>query len=298
MYAYENGCHWDDRVHQRAAQNGHINCMEYAHKHGLQWPSDVCELAAFQGHLACLAYAHENGGFWDRDTVASAAQNGHIACLGYALEQGCPHDEKASNMACLNGHLACLQLLRLYHSPWDATTSVNAAVCAEADCLRYLHQHGCPWDVRVTTLSAKHGRIHSLRYALESGCPYTEHLMVYAAFNCLECLQYLVSIQGLYMYERVFMAALLYGDVAILKFLVDQYCPYLKATFSSEEEEILLYDKVFRRNNPDFALCVAYAMERGWIPDDHFKRYVISRDESVGGSFFAKEEWNVRGTEL
>jgi len=271
-YAHENGCPWDGRVHQRAAQHGHLRCLQYAHEQALQWPPDVCELAALHGHLACLSYAHEKGGSWDRDTVASAAQNGHVDCVKYALEHGCPHDEKASNMACLNGHVACLQLLHRHHSPWDATTSVNAAVCADADCLRYLHQHGCP---------------------------YTEHLMVYAAFNCLECLQYLVGMQGLYMNERVFMAALLHGDLAILKYLVDQYCPYLAATFSNEEDEILLYDKVFRKNNPEFALCVKHAMERGWVPNEHFKSYISSKeDERVDGDFFEKEMWLVKSCEL
>jgi len=78
---------------QDAARKGHLECLVYAYTNGCPWDERTCELAARNGHLDCLEYAHTNGCKWDAWTCMLAAENGHLKCLQYAHDNGCPRDE-------------------------------------------------------------------------------------------------------------------------------------------------------------------------------------------------------------
>lgn len=280
QYAHTNGCPWDSMTVKAAAKHGQFICLAYAHENGLPWDTDVCKYAALGGHLQCLEYAHENGCPWDSESTECAAQEGHIGCLAYALENSCPVDESACNEACRNGHRECLQLLHQFGVSWDKYTPLFAAERPDIACLQYLHEHGCPWDESTTTEAAEKGHSEPLRYALEHGCPHEGYVILWAAqSNSFECLRYLVEDQLLYMDEDVFIAVLLGGCLTNLQFLLDQSCPHMNADFADYAERWTLYDNQFRENNPQFVLCVAFAVERGWLLDEPFVRYIVTKDE-------------------
>ncbi len=44
-----------------AAENGHLECLEYAHRNGCKLNGQTILRAALNGHLDCLEYAHKNG---------------------------------------------------------------------------------------------------------------------------------------------------------------------------------------------------------------------------------------------
>ena len=73
-----------------AAENGHLNCLDYLHKIGLDWDEFTCAWAALGGHLDCLMYAREKGCPWDKRTCAWAAEYGQLECVRYAHENNCP----------------------------------------------------------------------------------------------------------------------------------------------------------------------------------------------------------------
>lgn len=279
-YAHEHGCQWNSSVHTAAAHNGHLNCMMYAFSHGLEWQVNVCQQAVLKGHLDCLQFAHENGCPWDNDTTECAAQNGHVTCLQYALEQGCPTEFAACTFACRIGHLDCLQLLHQFGAPWDEFAPYWAAMCPTIDCLRYLHENGCPWDEETPRQAAHDGHIEPLRYALEHGCPYHDSIVQgVVQADSLDCLRYLVEDQGLHINISVFKAALLRGNLANLQYLLDQGCPYIHAEFHNSVEQWTVFDGIFRKDNPEFVLCVEFAVQRGWVLCRNFIRYIVTRDE-------------------
>jgi hypothetical protein len=60
------------------------------HSEGCQWDERTCDAAAQASSLECLQYAHENGCPWDSKTCSEALQHANTNCLRYAVEQGCP----------------------------------------------------------------------------------------------------------------------------------------------------------------------------------------------------------------
>ncbi|XP_029347364.1 uncharacterized protein LOC115034456, partial [Acyrthosiphon pisum] len=131
---------------EKAAFNGHIDCLKLAHEIGVPWDTvpgladfrgKACDLAAKAGNLECLRYAFENGCPWDEETCSNAALNGHLECLTYAWENGCPWDEQTCNSAALNGHLDCLKYARENGCPWYEKTCQNAAIGGHLECLAY-----------------------------------------------------------------------------------------------------------------------------------------------------------------
>ena len=116
-YLRENGCPWDERWCEAAAESGHLECMKYLHENGCPWDESACAAAAFCEHLECLKYLHENECPWNERTCEAAASCGHLGCLKYLHENGCP---------------------------WDEETCAAAAACANLECLKYAHENGCP----------------------------------------------------------------------------------------------------------------------------------------------------------
>ena len=55
-YACENGCLVDARACEKAARNGHLECMKYACEKGAIWNESICTSAAKGGYLNCLRY--------------------------------------------------------------------------------------------------------------------------------------------------------------------------------------------------------------------------------------------------
>ena len=51
-----------------AAQNGHLECLQYAHLHGCHWHPETTRVAARNGHLECLKYIFDNCNIQWQDT--------------------------------------------------------------------------------------------------------------------------------------------------------------------------------------------------------------------------------------
>jgi hypothetical protein len=45
-FAHINGCKWDKQTCEKAAENGHFECLEFAHLNGCKWDGDTCDKAA------------------------------------------------------------------------------------------------------------------------------------------------------------------------------------------------------------------------------------------------------------
>jgi hypothetical protein len=83
----------DEETCARAAENGHLKCLQFAHENGCPWNEETFSYAAKNGHLDCLEFLYEKNCPWDEETCARAAENGHLKCLQFAHENGCPWDK-------------------------------------------------------------------------------------------------------------------------------------------------------------------------------------------------------------
>ena len=70
----------------KAAENGHLECLKHLFENGYSWNECVTYLAVENGHLECLKYLFENGCPWNKDATCMAAENGHLGCLKFLFE--------------------------------------------------------------------------------------------------------------------------------------------------------------------------------------------------------------------
>lgn len=128
----------DSRTSNKAACNGHLNCLKYAHLDGCLLRNE-CEEAAKNGHLNCMKFVYENGCQWDKSICAYIAQNCHIDCLKYAHEKGAPWSSNTCFIATLNGHLECLKYASKNGCQLDPMRSKT--ILKWISLLKKVHQH-------------------------------------------------------------------------------------------------------------------------------------------------------------
>ena len=105
-----NGCPWDEWTCKDAAQDGHLEVLQWARANGAPWDAMTCRDAALGGHLEVLQWARANGCPWDEMTCTYAAKDGHLEVLQWARANGAPWDEntcakprKAATWRCCSG---------------------------------------------------------------------------------------------------------------------------------------------------------------------------------------------------
>ena len=68
----ECGCEWNLYASDRAAQNGHLECLKHLRENGCQWTDHTVAWAAAGGHLECLKYLREHEKEWCEPTIMFA----------------------------------------------------------------------------------------------------------------------------------------------------------------------------------------------------------------------------------
>ena len=159
----EKKCEWDYRTIKAAAIQGNLEMIKYcvANECPMNEWAWACAEAAENGHLECLEYLHEDAKApWDFWTASLAAQSGHLHILEYLVER--KYDEYAEfscSNAAENGHLDCLKYLReTVKAPWNAQAVRYAHQNNHPKCLQYLLDNDCPlpqgWRY-------EHGELHT-----------------------------------------------------------------------------------------------------------------------------------------
>ena len=116
MYAHRNGCPWDKRTCEEAAENGHLEVLQYAHSRKCPWDETTCAGAVAGGHLECLRYARRNGCPWDEPTKALAADT-----LQYteAYDPDPQEEDQDGFDCCFGGLWGFSQWKQKLLLPWD-----------------------------------------------------------------------------------------------------------------------------------------------------------------------------------
>ena len=116
--------HYHENTCSRAAEEGHLEVLQWARSEGCPWDNRTCSEAAGGGRLAVLQWARSQGCPWDEDTCFYAASEGYLEVLQWARSQGCPWDEYTCSLAASRGHLEVLQWARSQGCPWDEDTDM------------------------------------------------------------------------------------------------------------------------------------------------------------------------------
>nr|WIL04766.1 ankyrin repeat-containing protein [Cedratvirus duvanny] len=131
----------------------------------------VCTIAAENGHLEVLQWARANGFPWDLSICTIAAKNGHLEVLQWARANGCPWNEGTCTYAAGNGHLEVLQWARANGCPWNSNTCSHAALNGHLEILQWARANGCRWNQRTCGNAARNGHLKVLEWARDNGCP-------------------------------------------------------------------------------------------------------------------------------
>ena len=166
---------WDGKTTIAAIKQGNVEMLKYCLENDCPTSSIVCERAAENGHLECLKYLREVAGApWDKNTVLGAAENAHLHILKYLVEGRYPYFQaSACARTARSGHLECLKYLHeVAKLPWDHETGEGAASGGHLHILKYLaeRKYSCwlSWDHdRACTLAAREGHLECLKFLRE-----------------------------------------------------------------------------------------------------------------------------------
>jgi hypothetical protein len=123
---------------------GWLSVLQWAQANGCPWHPDACGEAAQEGHLDVLDWMLAKGYLDPADSsmvCCQAAQGGRMAVLEWLRDRGCRWDALTCAGAALGGHLALLQRLRAEGCPWDRETYLHAA---NSEVLQWALANGCP----------------------------------------------------------------------------------------------------------------------------------------------------------
>ena len=73
-----------------AAENGHLDVLQWLREQGCDWNEGTCGGAAAGGHLDVLRWAVENGAPWVPGNCRVAAYHGQLEALQWLRANGCP----------------------------------------------------------------------------------------------------------------------------------------------------------------------------------------------------------------
>ena len=249
----------------RAAANGHYNCLKYLHKLGCSINAMTAYWAATAGSLECLKYLHENGYPILTPSYNTAAAEGHLDCLEYLYENGDEWNNSICIYALINGRTECLKYA------FERRTDPNLAYNQMSAAQRISQMHpefeevseqidyaveafnvfgniadslfenppeeifGIPiGSMRdgfgkledICNLAIKYGHLDCLIYLREQGCKMEETSCDIAArYGQLKILQYLHE-EGFEWSADTCKAAVARGQLECLKYLHENGCPW------------------------------------------------------------------------
>ena len=142
--------------------------LQYLLDNGCISSNETVRIAAENGHLEVLQYLVENTEYhWDISVSTSAAYEGHLHVLQYIRGY-----TKSSHIFDNNDDNDLKRIQRRKNPcMWDETTCAFAAQAGQLHILQWMRslpkEERCPWDVRTCITSAYMGHLHILQWVLQ-----------------------------------------------------------------------------------------------------------------------------------
>lgn len=163
------------RISTTLAGRGDLGLLRVAVAFNCGWMDDqACPKAAEQGHLPCLQFLRANGFPWKVLTLENAAFGGHIHVLNWAWENNCPRGngiEAISCRAARGGHQHVIEWARDHNCLFSVWTFHFAAAGGNLDILKDLRANGCRFNELSCMAAAEHGHVDALKWLRQEGCP-------------------------------------------------------------------------------------------------------------------------------
>ena len=139
------------------------------------------------------------------------------------------------------GKLDVLKWLRQHRCPWDDWSLISAADCGHLDVMQWAIENGCPMNASVSHSAAAAGweggwedeadSLETLKFLHKHSCPFDEGTCVNAVYSGqLKKLVWLRSPPINCPWDSGTTETALYGRWDMLKFALDNGCPYHPAT--------------------------------------------------------------------
>ncbi len=201
----------------------------HLHKYDVSNITDTCALAAQNGHIDVIEFCINNGCKLNWISYLMAAKNGQLETLKWLKKKNIgPLNTYVSSIAAYNGHYDVMKWLILNECAINNLTGGSAAENGHLNILKLLIDNGCVMNEWISGRAALYGKLHILIYLKEINFKFTMHTCNHAASNGqLETL-ILLKNYGCKFYDSTCLTAADNGHLEVLRWLVYGKCEYDK----------------------------------------------------------------------
>lgn len=179
-YVVEKGCSITELAFSAAASTGQLEALKYMHSiaNDPKICPFVCQRAAANGHVECLQFLYEHGYRCSYETAATATTHNQLQVLQYLNRLPPKHFwfQSSPRIAATNGFVEILEFLNENGYPWSEHTMAICVQHGRLDAMKYLYQKGCPWDYNTCMCAMYGDHLECLKFAVENGCWYLEDI--------------------------------------------------------------------------------------------------------------------------
>ena len=179
-----------------AAQNGHLNVLQWLRNHNQELSIKACDLAAENGHLEIVIWFVENDCHPDSNNFCEIAYNGHLHVLKWLYEKNYDIVEDVGSSAASGGHLHILKWLREINYNFTFEICEDAAEEGHLHILKWLYEIGCLVDIdnMLCVRTLKYNHFETLQWLMENGYKGYDMICNIAAYHgCLDTLKWLYT---------------------------------------------------------------------------------------------------------
>jgi hypothetical protein len=195
----------------------------------MYYMDDIMITAAENGHIQILEWALDNGEEWFPSLTYSAAQEGHLKVIKFAIENDYPLDEEILEAA-VNNDGDGKEIIKYLHEHDmidDEDNLIDMIIQAETfdkDLLEWAIKEGYSWTEDTIKVSTESNNLHAVQWAVSDGCPWDERTTVYAYEKSNEILEWALK-NGCKWHPETMEKALNRGDIPTFYRIVKDGCP-------------------------------------------------------------------------
>ncbi len=184
-FCLNNGCKLNWISYLMAAKNGQLETIKWLKKKNIgPLNTYVLGIAAYNGHYDVMKWLIINNCEINNLTGGSAAENGHLNILKLLIDNGCEITEWVNQRAALYNQLHILIYLKENNFVFTIRTFNTAAAAGHLDALILLENYGSKFDETTCLAAADKGHLEIIRWLVYNKCDYNkDHINISAAVN-------------------------------------------------------------------------------------------------------------------
>lgn len=239
------------KASEKLAEQGFLNCIKYMHEKHLPMSNNISNHAAYSGNLELFIYLRESGYSISQNVSFVFGSRGFLNCLKYLYNNNFYIDRGICSIACMGGNLDILKFFFERGYPIDDLTCLYSVKSGSLDCLKFAFEHGAQITHESVSEACSKGFLSILEYTLQ----HVTEIFFNSVGNAvrsknpevLKCILNFYKNHGLTDHGRSLNQAASYGNLEILKILIDSgykiEASTLKSSLSAENLDCYHYLK-------------------------------------------------------